>query len=75
MPNQHDLFQASMPSVETSSTAVEPHPLSPRDHAEQLRAQIRRADTAYYVEASPILTDRDYDRIFEELSDLEQQHP
>ncbi len=75
MPDQHDLFGQSSPSAESSPNAAEPHPISLRDHAERLRSQIRQADVAYYVEAAPILTDREYDRIFEELSDLERQHP
>ncbi|MCU0426950.1 MAG: NAD-dependent DNA ligase LigA [Candidatus Kapabacteria bacterium] len=64
---QHDLFSHSH-SPETSTN-------QPSERITQLREQIRRADFAYYVEAAPILDDREYDRLFEELSALEQQHP
>lgn len=41
----------------------------------QLVAEIRAHDHAYYVEARPRITDREYDRLFQELLDLEQQFP
>jgi len=43
-------------------------------HAE-LSEEIRRHDHAYYVEAKPIITDREYDRLYKELIDLEKQFP
>ncbi|MCS7089847.1 MAG: NAD-dependent DNA ligase LigA [Verrucomicrobiota bacterium] len=43
-------------------------------HAE-LVAEIRAHDHAYYVEARPRITDREYDRLFQELLDLERQYP
>jgi len=43
-------------------------------HAE-LSDEIRRHDHAYYVEAKPIITDREYDRLYKELIDLEKQFP
>ena len=42
---------------------------------DQLREQIRRHDYLYYVEAAPEISDRQYDRLFDELSKLEQAHP
>ena len=41
----------------------------------QLVAEIRRHDRAYYVEAKPTISDRDYDRLYHELLDLEKQFP
>jgi len=41
----------------------------------RLRDQIRHHDRKYYVEAAPEITDRDYDRLVEELHDLEAAHP
>jgi DNA ligase (NAD+) len=41
----------------------------------RLRDQIRHHDRKYYVEAAPEITDRDYDRLVEELRDLEAAHP
>src|SRR4051812_20554885 len=43
-------------------------------HAE-LADEIRRHDHAYYVLAQPSLSDRDYDRLYHELLDLEKQFP
>ena len=42
---------------------------------EQLAAEIRRHDTLYYVEARPDISDFDYDRLYQELLDLETKHP
>ena len=43
-------------------------------HAE-LAAEIRRHDHAYYVLASPSVSDAAYDRLMRELLDLEAAHP
>src|SRR5258708_850315 len=37
--------------------------------------EIRRHDHAYSVEAKPIITDREYDRLYKELIELEKQFP
>jgi DNA ligase (NAD+) len=42
---------------------------------DDLRQQIRHHDYKYYVEASPEISDRDYDRLLEELKKLEGEHP
>jgi DNA ligase (NAD+) len=41
----------------------------------QLVEEIRRHDYAYYVLAQPTISDRDYDRLYHEVLDLEQQFP
>jgi len=41
----------------------------------QLREEIRRHDYAYYVLAEPVISDREYDKLFEELKRLEAEHP
>lgn len=41
----------------------------------ELRERLERANRAYYVEANPIMTDRDYDRELAELAELERAHP
>jgi DNA ligase (NAD+) len=41
----------------------------------QLADEIRRHDHAYYVEAQPKISDRDYDRLYHELLDLEKEFP
>lgn len=42
---------------------------------EELRDEIRRHDRLYYVEARPDVDDREYDKLFKELQDLEASHP
>ena len=42
---------------------------------EQLREEIRKHDRLYYEEAAPITSDREYDRLYKELVDLETQFP
>ena len=37
--------------------------------------EIRRHDHAYYVLAQPTISDREYDRLYRELLDLENEHP
>lgn len=41
----------------------------------KLREEIRRHDRKYYVEAAAEISDRDYDRLVDELRELEAQHP
>lgn len=40
----------------------------------ELRDLLHRANEAYYQEAAPLLSDRDYDRYLEELAALEREH-
>ena len=42
---------------------------------EQLRADIREHDRRYYIEAAPVISDLDYDRLLEQLRQLEEAHP
>ena len=41
----------------------------------QLRDQIRKHDRRYYEEAAPTISDREYDRLYKELVDLEAKFP
>src|SRR5438093_2487083 len=41
----------------------------------QLREEIRKHDRLYYQAAAPIISDREYDRLYKELVDLETQFP
>jgi DNA ligase (NAD+) len=41
----------------------------------ELREQIREHDRRYYEEAAPTISDREYDRLYKELADLEAKHP
>jgi len=42
---------------------------------EELRKEIRRHDSLYYVKDRPEISDAEYDRLFRELSDLEAAYP
>ena len=46
-----------------------------RERIEFLRSEIGRHDRLYYVEARPVIGDRDYDLLYEELLKLESEHP
>jgi DNA ligase (NAD+) len=41
----------------------------------QLRDEIREHDRHYYEEAAPIISDREYDRLYKDLVDLETKFP
>lgn len=45
------------------------------EEIEKLRAEIRRHDQLYYVEAAPEISDREYDALFRRLLDLECENP
>lgn len=46
-----------------------------KNKVQQLRDEIRRHDVLYYVHNAPEITDREYDKLFAELKQLEAQHP
>ena len=48
---------------------------SPTKRIAELCEQIRGHDHLYYVEARPTISDREYDRLMQELIDLETAHP
>ena len=50
------------------------HAEAKKRHA-ALADEIRRHDHAYYVEGRQLISDREYDRLFKELQDLEKQFP
>src|SRR5262245_8689815 len=41
----------------------------------ELREEIRKHDRLYYQDAAPVITDREYDRLYKQLVDLETQFP
>ncbi|MFP3855199.1 MAG: NAD-dependent DNA ligase LigA [Anaerolineales bacterium] len=45
------------------------------ERIEELRDEIRRHDYLYYVENDPEISDEEYDALFQELQELEQQNP
>ena len=44
-------------------------------YAEKLREVIRYHDYKYYVQASPVISDYEYDQLFRALRDLEKRYP
>lgn len=46
-----------------------------RHEAERLRTEIRRHDELYYRQATPEITDTEYDRLLQRLKTLEDDHP
>ncbi|MFQ5423085.1 MAG: NAD-dependent DNA ligase LigA [Phycisphaerae bacterium] len=47
----------------------------PKQEIARLREEIRRHDHLYYAETRPVLSDREYDRLFDRLKSLEAAHP
>ena len=45
------------------------------DRILELRTLLDHANRAYYVDADPIMSDRDFDARLKELAELEQTHP
>lgn len=62
--SQFDIFSGETPKRSTQES-----------RAEELRALLHSADHAYYVEAHPIMPDREYDALFKELEALEREYP
>ncbi len=46
-----------------------------RARVEELRAMLERANRAYYVDAAPVMSDVEFDRLLAELAQLERDHP
>ena len=46
-----------------------------RRKVEELRALIRENDRLYWLEAAPQISDQEYDRLYRELKDLEEEYP
>jgi len=48
---------------------------TPQREIAELRDEINRHDILYYVEGKPEISDREYDRLFDRLKELEAAHP
>lgn len=48
---------------------------TPAARAAKLRKELDRHNHLYYVEAQPIISDREFDRLLEELQTIEREHP
>ncbi len=49
--------------------------MSAADRITELRAALEHHNRLYYVEAAPVISDAEYDRLFRELEELEAAHP
>ena len=49
--------------------------MSPKDRAAELRRLIDHHNRKYYIEAAPEISDREFDRMLEELQKIEKAHP
>ena len=49
--------------------------MTPAQEVDDLRRQIERHNRLYYVEATPEVSDREYDRLVQRLQQLEAEHP
>src|SRR6266542_488700 len=65
LPIVRALISCSMPSDEKQAAKRAAH----------LRGEIRKHDRLYHEEAAPIISDREYDRLYKELVVLEAQFP
>ena len=65
LPIVRALISCCMPSDEKQAAK----------RAAQLRDEIRKHDRLYYEKSAPIISDREYDRLYKELVDLEAQFP
>jgi DNA ligase (NAD+) len=61
-----DFFKFAMTASDSQSAAK---------RVDELRAEIRRLDHLYYVQATPEVSDLEYDKLLDELKRLETQHP
>src|SRR5437773_1646442 len=63
----------SFPALVSCRMAMEEKEAAKR--LRELRGEIRKHDRLYYEEAAPVISDREYDRLYRELVDLERQFP
>ena len=63
----------SFPALVSCRMAMEEKEAAKR--LRELRGEIRKHDRLYYEEAAPVISDREYDRLYRELADLEKQFP
>src|SRR5213592_3021937 len=63
----------SFPALVSCRMAMEEKEAAKR--IRELRGEIRKHDRLYHEEAAPVISDREYDRLYKELGDLETQFP
>jgi len=48
---------------------------TPADRAAELRKELDHHNHLYYVDAAPVISDREFDRLLQELTEIEKAHP
>lgn len=61
--------------VERTSTMTAPLATTETNRVRELRDLLSRANTAYYVDATPFMSDQEFDTLLAELVSLEEKHP
>ncbi|RZI42291.1 NAD-dependent DNA ligase LigA [Herbaspirillum sp. HC18] len=69
---QPDLFSNQ---TDTANSTANPGANHWQDRADWLKAELNRHSHAYYVLDNPTIPDAEYDKMFQELVELEQAHP
>src|SRR5262249_36633729 len=79
VPCFHGLLIAAIPPPEAAATAFHASwgisMKNVKQRAEELRRQINHHNYKYYVEAKPEISDREFDRLLDELQKIEAAHP
>jgi DNA ligase (NAD+) len=65
---QHDLFDQNAPAAPDPAHSIQ-------ERLARLKDRIRHHDYLYYVKDRPEISDGEYDRLFRELTELEQTRP
>lgn len=72
-PIMQSSFDFSDPSEKKPSANAQPN--TPADQVAELTRTLEHHNRLYYIEAQPEISDAEYDRLLNELKQLEAQHP
>lgn len=71
----NDLFDLNFSDDSNGDNQLEEQQAEARARIQQLSQEISQHDKRYYVDAAPSISDADYDKLFRELENLEEQYP
>lgn len=75
MPRAASFFLLPVVALGMTKGVVDMKPEDAKNRMDFLVAEINRNDYLYYVAARPVISDADYDRMYEELIALEKEYP
>ena len=75
LPRAAGLVLLPIVALGMTKGAVDMKPEEAKNRMDFLVAEINRNDYLYYVAARPVISDADYDRMYEELIELEKAYP